>query len=166
MSARAKWSRFLDASQSLCALCVLGMAFAVGYEIVARGLFDAPTIWSQEVSVYLLIAIGFLGLAPTLGTDEHIRIDLLTRRMAAPVQKTLRIVSLMMIAVYAATAAYGGVEMVRQSLRFGRRAPTLLAVPVWIPQMLIPIGMGLLALAAIVGAWSLFSGGHRSSSHD
>jgi len=145
--------------QTLCGLCIGGMGLAVVYEIVARSLFNEPTIWAQEVSVYLLVALAFLGLAPAHAADEHIRIDLLTRRLPPRLQQALRAATLLLIAAYAAVAAYGGVEMVRQSLRFGRRSLTLLSVPVWIPQLLIPIGMGLLALVALIGLWTMFAPG-------
>jgi len=145
--------------QTLCGLCIAGMGVAVVYEIAARSLFDEPTIWAQEVSVYLLIALAFLGLAPTHAADEHIRIDLLTRRLGPRVQLLLRAATLVAIATYSAVAAYGGIEMVRQSLRFGRRSLTLLSVPVWIPQLLIPLGMGLLALVALGGLWTMFAPG-------
>ena len=160
-----EWARVLGASQLVCALAILGMAVTVSFEIIARYFFDAPTTWSQEISVYLLIALALLGLAPTLSADEHIRIDLLTLRLPVALQRWLRITALAAIAVYAAIAAYGGYEMVRQSLRFGRRSLTLLEIPVWIPQLLIPIGMGLLAATAVVGIVALLSERKQKSAH-
>lgn len=144
--------------QMICALCALGMGVAVAYEILARTVLGEPTVWSQEISIYLLIAVAFLGLAPTLASDEHIRIDLFTRRLGSRVSRALRAAAMLAIATYAAVAAYGGIEIVRHSVRFGRRSLTLLGVPVWIPQMLVPIGMALLCLVALAGFWALLTG--------
>lgn len=150
-----RWSRVLDVSQLVCAALILGMAITVTYEIVARYFFDAPTTWAQEISVYFLLALALLGLAPTLAADEHIRIDLLTRMLSLTVQRWLRICALAAIALYAGIATVGGWGIVQQSLRFGRKSLTLLEVPVWIPQTLLPIGMVLLALTAVVGIAAL-----------
>jgi TRAP-type C4-dicarboxylate transport system permease small subunit len=141
----------------VCSLAIVGMGITVTYEIIARYLFNAPTTWAQEISIFFLLALALLGLAPTLAADEHIRIDLLTHKLPRPVQRWLQIATLAAIAVYAAIAAVGGFEIVRQSLRFGRKSLTLLEVPVWIPQTLLPIGMALLALTAVVGIAALLS---------
>ena len=156
----------MNGVQTLCGLCIAGMAFAVTYEIVARSLFGEPTIWAQEVSVYLLIAVAFLGLAPAHAAGEHIEIDLLARRMSARVRRAVRAVILAAIAGYALVAAWGGLGMVQQSMKFGRRSLTLLAVPVWMPQLLIPVGMGLLAVVTLAGLWTLLKGNEAKPTDD
>ena len=133
-------------SLALCAALILALCAVVLYEIAARYLFDAPTIWAQEISVYLLLACAFFGFAPTMYAGEHIRIDLLVKRLG-------RARSALELATCLAIAAWGGYETVLQSLRFGRRSLTLLAVPVWIPQLVVPVGMLLLCAAALVRAW-------------
>jgi TRAP-type C4-dicarboxylate transport system permease small subunit len=139
----------LAAAEHICAACILAIAFVVLYEIVARFVFDAPTTWSQEIAVYLLLALTFLGLAPTLAANEHIRIDMLARRFRPRVRRALEVVVCLSMAAFAAVAAWGGVDMVRQSLRFGRKSLTLLEVPVWIPQLLVPIGSVMLLATAL-----------------
>lgn len=158
--------RAMSGVQTLCGLCIIGMALAVTYEIVARSLFGEPTIWAQEVSVYLLIAVAFLGLAPTHAAGEHIEIDLLARRMSARVRRAVRALILAAIAGYALVAAWGGLGMVQQSMKFGRRSLTLLAVPVWMPQLLIPVGMGLLAVVTLAGLWTLLKGNEAKPTDD
>ena len=149
------WTALVHVAEALCALCLIVLCIIVMYEVVARYVFDAPTIWVQEVAVYLLIAATFVGLAPTQHAGEHIRIDVLTRRLPGRARHRLEIVTLLCIAVFAAVAGWGGWELAQQSLRFGRRSPTLLAVPVWIPQLLLPIGMALLAVGALIAAVQL-----------
>lgn len=138
---------------ALCAATLFAIAGIVVYEIAARYLFDAPTIWAQEISVYLLLVCAFIGFAPTMHAGEHIRIDLLVRRFGPRARGALELVTCLAIAAFAAIAAWGGYETVRQSLRFGRRSLTLLAFPVWIPQLVVPLGMLLLFAAALLRAW-------------
>lgn len=145
--------RLLAHSLALCAALILALCAVVLYEIAARYLFDAPTIWAQEISVYLLLACAFFGFAPTMHAGEHIRIDLLVKRFGARARSALELLTGLAIAAFAAIAAWGGYETVLQSLRFGRRSLTLLSIPVWIPQLVVPGGMLLLLAAALLRAW-------------
>src|SRR4051794_16011907 len=100
------WSLALRIAEHLCAASILGIAAIVLYEIVARGLFDAPTVWVQEVAVYLLLIAGFLGLAPTLAAGEHIRIDILSRRFSEPLKRSVEVATLLAVAGFAAIATW------------------------------------------------------------
>ena len=153
MRSRGVWSWLMERSLALCAALILALCAIVLYEIAARYLFDAPTIWAQEISVYLLVACAFFGFAPTMHAGGHIRVDLLVKRFGARARSALELATCLAIAAFAAIAAWGGYETVQQSLRFGRRSLTLLAVPVWIPQLVVPLGMLLLAAAALARAW-------------
>lgn len=44
----------------ISAFFMASIAFAVFYEIIARYIFDSPTIWSNELSSYMLQFIAFL----------------------------------------------------------------------------------------------------------
>ena len=145
--------RLMAYSLALCAALILALCGVVLYEIAARYLFDAPTIWAQEISVYLLLACAFIGFAPTMYAGEHIRIDLLVKRFAARARSALELATCLAIAAFAGIAAWGGTETVLQSLQFGRRSLTLLSIPVWIPQLVVPIGMLFLLAAALLRAW-------------
>lgn len=143
----------MQRSLALCAATLLAIAAIVVYEVAARYLFNAPTLWSQEISVYLLLACAFLGFAPTMQAGEHIRIDLLVRRFGTRARSALELATCLAIAAFAVIAAWGGYETVRQSLRYGRRSLTLLAVPLWIPQLVVPLGMLLLLAVVLLRAW-------------
>lgn len=152
------WTRIIRTAEFLCIVCILAIAAIVMYEVVVRFAFDAPTVWVQECAVYLLIALAFLGLAPTQQKGEHIRIDVLLKKLPPRVHLALEIFTCLAIALFAGVATWGGLQMVQQSLRFGRRSLTLLAIPVWIPQLLLPIGMGLLTIGALWTAWRFWRG--------
>lgn len=158
MKALASVSAWLMAkSLSVCATLILAICAIVAYEIVARFGFDAPTIWSQEISVYLLLACAFLGFAPTMHAGEHIRIDLLVKRLPWAARHALELAVSLAIAAFAAIVAWGGYQALVHSFSFGRRSLTLLAVPVWIPQLVVPLGMLLVVLVALLRAWRSFS---------
>lgn len=61
----------------LAALIVVPLVLATCYEVFARYLFGAPTIWAFELGYMLTGAHFLLGAALTLQKAGHIRIDLI-----------------------------------------------------------------------------------------
>src|SRR6478672_3636021 len=51
------------------------LVLAVSYEVIARYLFDAPTIWSFDMTYMLYGTIFMLGAAYALHKGAHIRTD-------------------------------------------------------------------------------------------
>ena len=73
--------------------CVVAMMFITTADVVARYVFNRPTMWADEMASYLLIAIVFLGLAQNLRTDAHIRIDALTSLLSLRTRAVLEVVT-------------------------------------------------------------------------
>lgn len=44
-------------------------------QIVSRQIFDAPIIWSEELSTLLFVYIGMLGVSIGIKTKQHVYID-------------------------------------------------------------------------------------------
>src|SRR3972149_954401 len=77
----------------------LVMVFVV-YEIVMRFVFNAPTIWANEATVYLL-AIGYLlGGAYSLYYKAHVRVDILYLRFSPRTKATLDVITFFFAFVY------------------------------------------------------------------
>jgi TRAP-type mannitol/chloroaromatic compound transport system permease small subunit len=63
-------------------LIVIPLVLATCYEVFARYLFGAPTIWAFELG-YILMGLHFLlGGAMTLKMQQHVRIDLIYARLS------------------------------------------------------------------------------------
>jgi len=67
--------RFTDFTGALVAWLNVPLVLAIVYEVVARYLFDAPTIWAYDVAYMLYAAIFMLGAAYALHKGAHIRTD-------------------------------------------------------------------------------------------
>jgi TRAP-type mannitol/chloroaromatic compound transport system permease small subunit len=61
------------------AWAILIMAFGVGYEVVVRRLFNAPTSWAFDVSFIMYGTLFMMGGAYTLSRGGHVRGDFLYR---------------------------------------------------------------------------------------
>ena len=58
---------------------LIPLIFAMTYEVFARKLFLAPTIWAYDISRFLYGALFMLGAAYALSKGVHIRADFLYR---------------------------------------------------------------------------------------
>jgi TRAP-type mannitol/chloroaromatic compound transport system permease small subunit len=56
---------------------IIPMVFGLAYEVFARDLFNAPTIWAYDVTYMLYGSHFMLGAAYTLYRGQHIRTDML-----------------------------------------------------------------------------------------
>lgn len=119
------------------------------YDVVARYLFRAPTIWAMELSIYALQLVVFLPMGLLASEDNHIKVTLLTDVMNAKVQRILRIVSLLGVCVFAVCLTWWGWKLTAHSWVRSQVSPTLLAVPLWIPHSMLPIGGALLFISAL-----------------
>ncbi|NEK17916.1 TRAP transporter small permease subunit [Rhizobium leguminosarum] len=71
---------------------ILIMAFGVGYEVVARYLFRAPTPWAFDLSYMLYGTIFMMAGAYTLSRDGHVRGDFIYRLWKPRTQARLELV--------------------------------------------------------------------------
>jgi TRAP-type mannitol/chloroaromatic compound transport system permease small subunit len=65
------------------ACLIVPLVLATCYEVFARYLFSAPTIWAYEIGYTLTGSHFLLGMAYTLRSGEHIRIDIFSGRFSA-----------------------------------------------------------------------------------
>jgi TRAP-type mannitol/chloroaromatic compound transport system permease small subunit len=67
--------RFTDAIGVAVAWLIVPLVLAVAYEVTARYVFNAPTIWAFDVTYMLYSAVFMLGAAYALLKGAHIRTD-------------------------------------------------------------------------------------------
>lgn len=126
--------------------CIAITALIVCYEVFMRGLFNAPTEWSIEISVYLVLISGFLGLAAALADDKHICVDLLTTKLPAKLRQTLEITVSVAGLLFSYVLFTEGLDMTFTSYELMRTSTSTLRIPLFIPHASIPLGAILLCL--------------------
>lgn len=136
-----------------------GMIF---FEIVSRFLFNAPTIWATELSIYAIIGSCFLGSAYAVRADAHIKVDLLLHNVSAAARRWMLIVSTVIGILFSVVFTYFSWEHVLSSMELGFTSASLLQIPMYIPEMLLPIGGVLLCLAFLLQLVDYISGQERS----
>ncbi len=65
---------------------IILLIVAMIYEVIARKLFNAPTMWAITVSYMFNGTLFLIGAAFTLRVNQHVRIDFLATRLPLRVQ--------------------------------------------------------------------------------
>jgi len=141
---------------ALAAIALLVSLVLIVYSVVMRYALNQPVAWVDEMVGYLLVATVMLAAADALLEGEHIAVDIVTERLSSRGRRLTLLGGLVAVAASAVLLAVEGVDMVRFSKLVGLMSNGYMAVPMWIPQLLVPIGavlMGAAAVAAFVVAW-------------
>lgn len=126
------------------------MMLAESYEVVMRYVFHHGTYWAVEVVGYLLLMVTMLAAGYIQRQGAHIKIDLITTRLPERVQTQLCIIISILALFFCIILVWESWEMALQSYQHGFTCSTRLGMPFFIPQLLIPIGIGIFSLEFMV----------------
>jgi C4-dicarboxylate transporter DctQ subunit len=135
-----------DAGGVVAAVCLAIVTLTITYDVCMRYFFHSPTVWVQELSIYLCIAIGFLACGYALKNDSHFPITLVVDQLTVKNRCRLKILTCFLGMAYSAVFVIKGIENSKFAYDIGDTSTGLMATPLWIPWVLVPIGGLLLGL--------------------
>jgi TRAP-type C4-dicarboxylate transport system permease small subunit len=118
----------------------------VSLDVLLRYFLDRPLLFVDELASLLQVLVIFGGLAYTFLVGGHVRVDLVTSHVPPPVRAWLRVVTLVLGLVFVGVVAWVTMQSALTAYRYGRVSAVML-YPLWIPMLLIPIGLLLLGAA-------------------
>lgn len=142
----------LDGVYRACAvLAALSLALIAGLVAAQVGgrLLGVLVPGADDLAGFALTGASFLALAPTLRAGVHIRVTLLTHRASGTHRRALELWCLGFGAAVTGYFDWHAVEMAWDAWRFGEMSIGLLAVPLWIPQSIMAVGLIVLTVAFV-----------------
>ena len=136
---------FYLASGYVAALFLVCIALSILSQVGGR--FIGIVIESTEISGFFLAATTYFGLAYTFHSGAHIRINLLIRNVTGPRRKWVELWCCGLGTVVLAYFTYHAMILCWQLYTFGDVSRGLHAVPFWIPEMGMAIGLMMLTIA-------------------
>jgi TRAP-type mannitol/chloroaromatic compound transport system permease small subunit len=107
---------------AIAAALVVPLVLAMCWEVVARYVFGAPTIWAYELAFMLTGAGWMLGMAYTLAKGAHIRIDVVSAWFPPRVKAAIDLVLYLALLPFVLWLVSGLDDRVLQSLASGERS--------------------------------------------
>ncbi|PZO19556.1 MAG: TRAP transporter permease DctQ [Burkholderiales bacterium] len=146
----------------LAALFMIGVLVMVLLSMLGR-MFHFYVPGTDAYAGYAMAGAGFLALAHTLKSGEHIRVTLIIGKLTGGARRGLELWSLTVAVLLAGLLAFYGWRLSWQSHAFHDISTSNDATPLWIPQILMAVGTTVL-LIAFIAEWVLEF--QRKRSHD
>jgi TRAP-type C4-dicarboxylate transport system permease small subunit len=142
---------------------LLGLALIVAVlfnfvNVVGRYIFGRTFIAADEVQIYIMVYIAFLGAAVATWRRMHLRMDVLVQRLPRRIKAALAVTELALALVLAVFVLYVSSGYVAEMARLDARSQNA-GIPMWIPHSAIVMGFGLIAALAVLQIVQLFRKG-------
>ena len=133
---------------------ILALAFIVAVclnfaNVVGRYGFGTSIAGGDEVQVYIMVWMAFLGAVLVSWRGEHLRVDVLAQRFPHALKSTLQKTELVLVIALAAFAVWQSWSYTQQIIAIGRRSDNA-GIPMWIPHSAVGIGFALMVLVVIL----------------
>lgn len=139
------------------------LAALIAFEVVLRSA-GSPTVWGAEVSVYLMLALAFLGAGHTWGEGGHFRVTALVGLFGAGSQRLLEAVCTVLALLFTMLFTWGAWKLAAFSFELNFRTPTVLQMPVGLLQGVVFLGGLFLCLALVQDLLRILRGESRPES--
>lgn len=135
------------ALMALCALLLVALLGLINVEVAARYLFARSTLIADEYGGYLFTWIVLLGAIQALRGDRYLSMTALVDRASPRVKNALATAGALVGLIVCLVVLHATVTLVLTTYRFGTRSIQPSATPLIWPQLALPVGYALLALA-------------------
>jgi len=138
-------TRAIERVLALAFMAAVALNFA---NVGGRYVIGSSILGADEVQIYIMVWMTFLGAAVVTWRNQHLRMDVLVQLLPRPVRAMLRVAELALLATLAGFVLVQSSLYAQQMFRLGRTSD-MAGVPMWIPHGAVAIGFGLMALIAL-----------------
>jgi TRAP-type C4-dicarboxylate transport system permease small subunit len=133
----------------LADLLLVLLLVLINVEVVARYGFGRSTLIADEYGGYLFAWITMLGALHLLRSDKFLMMTWLVDKLSARTRNLIGIGSALIGLAVSLVSLYAAVVLVQSAWRFGTVSIQPSATPIVWPQLVLPIGYGVLVLAYV-----------------
>ena len=151
-------NRFVEGLEKLLGLALIAAVVFNFVNVVGRYIFGRTFIAADEVQIFIMVYIAFLGAAVATWRRLHLRMDVLVHLLPRRVQAALAATELALVLVLAAFVLYVSSGYVVQMAGLDARSQNA-GIPMWLPHSAIVMGFGLIAVLAVLQIVQLFRKG-------
>ena len=130
--------------QTLIVMFLSLMILTAFSQITLRNIIGIGLSWSEPLVRYLVLWVGFIGAALAVREGRHITIEVAFIWASTRSRKALKIVSHLCCALVCALMTYAAAKFVHDEAQIG--SLTFLDLPVWIPELVMPLTFAVMAL--------------------
>jgi TRAP-type C4-dicarboxylate transport system permease small subunit len=141
--------RAFDWLQTLLAVALV-VAVALNFAaVVGRYLLGVAVVGTDELQIFLMVWMAFLGAAIVTWREKHLRMDVLSGFLPRRARAAVRRAEAAVLLVLACVVVWESAGYVRQMIALGRQSDAA-GIPMAVPHAAVTIGFALIALIAAV----------------
>ena len=112
MSRLKAWLEIVD--KALLRLAIVAFITLAFLQIFTRYVTEEPLQWTEEVAVFVLMWMTYVGAWILIRSDSHVRLELIEVLFPAPVVRAINILWQLVILATLIIVIYAGIELVPQ----------------------------------------------------
>ena len=116
--------------------------------VVGRYGFGVAVVGADEVQIFLMVWIVFLGAAVVTWREQHLRMDVLVAYLPSGARVAARAAEALALLCFACVVAWESAGYVRHMIAIDRRSDAA-GLPMAVPHSAVLIGFALIALIAL-----------------
>ena len=153
-----KLNRYLG---EISGFLIFVIAILASFEVVMRNIFNDPTMFTSDVSYYLLIWSIFLTGGYAFQENTHVRVDLILNMMPTWLRKIVSAFSFIVSIFLCSILLVYGWKFMMQCYNMNRLTYAMLPVLQWKLVLSIVIGCALMILTLLFIVLDIFKGGKK-----
>ncbi len=132
-------------------IILLSMILLAFLQVILRNFFSTSIFWGDTFLRHLVLWVGFIGASLATREGRHINIDVLSRLLSPNAKR----INAIIINLFSATVCFFLLRAAITFIKFEKEAGSTLfkGIPVWIFQIIIAIGFGLITIRFLVHAY-------------
>jgi C4-dicarboxylate transporter DctM subunit len=119
------------------------------YEVIMRRIFNSPTAWVLEISLFILMWFVLLGTSYSAKEKKDIIADFFISQLSEPSRLMLGIAANIIVLVFVVVVGYYGYHTFLDAYQNDILSIGLLRYPKWILYVVFPLTMGMLFLQVL-----------------
>ena len=126
--------------------------FVLYYEVIARYIFNSPTIWAHE-SMFLLFGMQYmLAGGFCLRENAHVRVDIFYARLSRRARAIADLATSVFFFIFTGALLWTGWTFFSDSFAIGQVSHTEWEIPHWPIKFALPLGGALILMQGAAGA--------------
>lgn len=127
----------------------LGLTISIFYEVISRYIFNSPTTWAYDVSIYFVGLMVMLAGGYALLENAHVAIDVFAERLPSRAKKLIDLLLDIILLFSVGILLWKGWNQALYSIKINEHYTSLLSPPIYPLKMAIPVGAFLLLLQGL-----------------
>ena len=151
-----RWDETLGRVEKFLLAAMLSIMILLAFlQIILRNVFSSGISWGDPLVRYLVLWVGFIGASLASKEGKHITIEVFSRWFSGSGNRYLKVIPHLVSAFICGLLTFAGWTFVQNEAQMG--GATFLEIPVWIPQVIIPITFALMTLRFGFRAFAKFA---------